>query len=149
MNSLIYIPLNENNKYLYIRHKLELIRIHLEKSKELGLEDIICKNYTDGRAIRNMNKPGYTDLIIYKDNKDCGIVSYRKIKSDIDNKPIIYISSLFIKTEFRRQGIATEIIKYIKHKENLRIELEVWYSLESNEFYKSLGFKELKTRYTY
>ena len=32
-------------------------------------------------------------------------------------------------------------------KKKYRIELECWYNMPSNEFYKSLGMKEIKTCY--
>ena len=53
---------------------------------------------------------------------------------------------IYIDNNFRGKGVAKEVIKLIKAL-NYRIELECWYGIPANNLYKSLGMKEIKTRY--
>lgn len=73
-------------------------------------------------------------------------MEYKIEKSAIDNKEILYLKNIYIKLEFRGEGIGRKVINELK-KKKYRIELECWYSMPSNNFYKNYGFKELKTRY--
>lgn len=74
------------------------------------------------------------------------MIEYQIITSDIDKKKILYIKYIYIEQRFRRKGIGKEVINLLK-KLNYRIELECWYDMPANDLYKSLGMKEIKTRY--
>ena len=56
------------------------------------------------------------------------------------------IKNIYIDNNFRGKGVGKEVIKLIKTL-NYRIELECWYEIPANNLYKSLGMKEIKTRY--
>ena len=75
-----------------------------------------------------------------------GIVEYKIENSEIDSKEILYLKDIYIKKEFRGRGLGREVLNELK-KLKYRIELECWYGMPANNFYKSFGFKELKTRY--
>ena len=84
--------------------------------------------------------------MIQIENKTVGIIEYQITKSDIDQKKILYIKNIYIDNNFRGKGVGKEVIKLIKAL-NYRIELECWYGIPANNLYKSLGMKEIKTRY--
>lgn len=56
------------------------------------------------------------------------------------------MKDIYIKKELRGKGLGRKVLNELK-KLNYRIELEYWYGMPANNFYKSFGFKELKTRY--
>ena len=70
------------------------------------------------------------------------------MKSEIDNKEILYIKDIYIKETDRGLGIGKQVISELR-KKKYRIELECWYGMPSNDMYKSMGAKEIKTRYMF
>ena len=88
----------------------------------------------------------YYQFLIINNKQSVGMVEYKIENSEIDNKEILYLKNIYIKKEFRGQGLGKEILNELE-KLNHRIELECWYGMPANNFYKSFGFKELKTRY--
>ena len=84
--------------------------------------------------------------MIQIENKTVGIIEYQITKSDIDQEKILYIKNIYIDNNFRGKGVGKEVIKLIKVL-SYRIELECWYGIPANNLYKSLGMKEIKTRY--
>ena len=45
-------------------------------------------------------------------------------------------------------GLGKKVINELR-KMQYRIELECWYNMPANDLYKSLGAKEIKTRYMF
>lgn len=129
--------------------KVDLIKYHQQFANQLGLDDLVVKNYCYKDAIRNLNKENYYQFLILNDNKEViGILEYTTQKSDIDNEKIVYLKDLYIVPQCRGTGIGEIIFNSIKEL-NYRIELECWYGMPSNNFYKKLGMKEIKTRYIF
>lgn len=131
---------------LFGKYKVELIKYHQEYANKLGLQDQMVEKYNINNAIRHIKENGYYQFLIINDNKTIGILEYQITKSDIDSKDILYLKNIYIKEEYRGKGIGKKVIKELQ-KLNYRIELECWYGMPSNELYKSLGAKEIKTRY--
>lgn len=136
---------NEDIK-IFGTYKLELIKLHQKYANNLGLVDNFVDNYSYDDAIKNINEENYFEYLISYNNKNIGVLEYKIIKSDIDNEEIIYIDNIYIKQEYRGLGIGKNIINELK-KQGKRIELECWYGMPANYLYRSLGMKELKTRY--
>lgn len=128
------------------KFKVDLIKYHQQYANELGLFDTVVNDYDDNKAIRNIGKTGFYQFLLNFNNNYVGIVEYQIQKSDIDNTTILYLKDIYIEKTYRRKGISTKVINELK-KLNYRIELECWYGMPANEFYKSIGAKELKTRY--
>lgn len=60
-------------------------------------------------------------------------------------KDCVDVCSFFVKEEFRRQGIATRILKYIIKNTNLPIKLWViWNNKAAQNLYLKCGFKYVK-----
>lgn len=133
---------------IFGEYKLELIKFHQEWAKKLGLFDKVVDKYTYDRAIKHINEDGYFQFLINHENEDIGIVEYKLEHSEIDSKKIIYVSCLYIKEKYRGLGFGKSIINELK-KQNMRIELECWYEMPANNMYKSMGMKEIKTRYMF
>lgn len=131
---------------LFGKYKVELIKYHQEYANKIGLQDQMVEKYNLSNATRHIKEDGYYQFLIIDDNEIVGILEYQITKSNIDNQEILYLKNIYIKEEHRGKGIGKNIIKELK-KLNYRIELECWYSMPSNELYKSLGAKEIKTRY--
>lgn len=128
------------------KFKVDLIKYHQHYANALGLFDVVVDDYDNNKAIRNIGKIGFYQFLINFNDNYIGIVEYQIQKSDIDNTSILYLKDIYIEESYRGQGISTKIINELK-KLNYRIELECWYGMPANEFYKSIGAKELKTRY--
>ncbi len=131
---------------IFGRYKVELIKFHQQYAQKLGLFDNVVANYSYDDAIRYINEKGYFQFLIQMDNEIVGIIEYQITNSDIDEKKILYIKDFYIGDDFRGKGIGKEVIKLIK-KLDYRIELECWYEIPANNLYKSLGMREIKTRY--
>lgn len=128
------------------KYKVDLIKYHQQFASKLGLYDEKVDKYTYDDAIRHVGEENYWQFLIIYDIKEIGILEYQIIQSDIDKKEIIYIKNIYIKEFFRNMGISKQIIDNLK-KQNYRIELECWYDIPANYFYKSLGAKEITVRY--
>ena len=128
------------------RYKVELIKEHQYYANRLGLYDIVVDKYNINDALRHINEKNYFQFLIMKDNQSIGIVEYKIDISEIDNKEILYLKDIYIKKEFRGKGFGKQVLNELE-KLNYRIELECWYGMPANNFYKSFGFKEIKTRY--
>ena len=136
----------DNDIEIFGKYKVELIKFHQQYAQKLGLFDNIVDNYNYDDAIRHIDEKGYFQFLIQIENKTVGIIEYQITKSDIDQEKILYIKNIYIDNNFRGKGVGKEVIKLIKAL-NYRIELECWYGIPANNLYKSLGMKEIKTRY--
>ena len=138
---------NSNNDIkTFGEYKVELIKFHQEYAEKLGLFDKVVDNYNFNDVIRHIKQKGFFQFLIQIENKTVGIIEYQITKSDIDQKKILYIKNIYIDNNFRGKGVGKEVINLIKTL-NYRIELECWYGIPANNLYKSLGMKEIKTRY--
>ena len=80
----------------------------------------------------------------YKDNELVGILVFKKLYEVID---ILY---LIVDKKFRKQGIGTELINYLKKLDYERIMLEVDTSnIEAINLYKKKGFNIINERKQY
>ena len=150
MNDLNNIKLKkvktEEEINVFVNFKIELVKYHEQFASIIGLEDDVVKNYDRKDAMKTIGKSNYYQFLIEYNNKDIGLLEYQMKKSKIDNQKILYIKKLFISDKYRGKGIGKAIMNELK-KKKYRIELECWYNMPSNEFYKSLGMKEIKTCY--
>lgn len=137
---------NHNEIEEFGKYKVDLIKEHQYYANKLGLYDMVVDKYNINDALRHIDEKNYNQFLIVNDNQTIGIVEYKIDKSEIDNKEILYLKNIYIKKEFRSKGLGREVLNELK-KLNYRIELECWYGMPANNFYKSFGFKELKTRY--
>lgn len=128
------------------RYKVELIKEHQYYANNLGLYDMVVDKYSINDALRHIDQKNYYQFLIINDKQSIGMVEYKIENSEIDNKEILYLKDIYIKKEFRGKGLGRKVLNELK-KLNHRIELECWYGMPANNFYKSFGFKELKTRY--
>ncbi len=93
-------------------------------------------------------KPRAHCLIAEWEGRPAGIAIYFYSFSSFAGKPGIYIEDLFIRSDFRRKGIASEILKHIAKKavdeDCARLEWSVlnWNS-DAIKFYASLGAESL------
>lgn len=136
----------DEDKMMFAKYKVELIKYHQQYANKLGLKDKIVEEYDLSDAIKHIGEEGYYQFLIIDDNKKVGILEYQLTKSDIDNKDILYLKNIYIESAYRGKGIGKKVINELR-KTNYRIELECWYQMPSNFLYKSLGAKEIKTRY--
>ncbi|MDD3303884.1 MAG: GNAT family N-acetyltransferase [Clostridia bacterium] len=130
----------------FSKFKVDLIKYHQQYANKLGLFDIVVDDYDDNKAIRNIGEKGFYQFLINYDNRYVGMVEYQIQKSEIDNESILYLKDIYIEESCRGLGIGSKIISELK-KLDYRIELECWYGMPANELYRSIGAKELKTRY--
>ena len=128
------------------RYKVELIKEHQYYANNLGLYDMVVDKYNINDALRHIEQKNYYQFLIMNNKQSIGIVEYKIENSEIDSKEILYLKDIYIKKEFRGRGLGREVLNELK-KLKYRIELECWYGMPANNFYKSFGFKELKTRY--
>lgn len=139
----------ESNKDIdtFVKYKIILVKYHQQYANAIGLIDEKVKNYNKDDAKKHIGQNNYFQYIIEHKNDDVGIIEYSIKTSSIDNEEILYINKIYIDDKHRGLRIGREVIKKIKNEINLRIELECWYGMPANDFYKSLGMKEIKTRY--
>lgn len=130
----------------FINFKIELVKYHEPFASKIGLEDDVVKNYNRKDAMKTIGKSNYYQFLIEYNKEDIGLLEYQIKKSKIDKQKILYIKKLYITEKYRGKGIGKDIIGELK-KKKYRIELECWYNMPSNNFYKSLGMKEIKTHY--
>ena len=128
------------------RYKVELIKEHQCYANNLGLHDMVVDKYNINDALRHINQENYYQFLIINNKQSIGMLEYKIENSEIDNKEILYLKDIYIKKEYRGKGLGKEALNELK-KLNHRIELECWYGMPANNFYKAFGFKELKTRY--
>ena len=143
---LIAVKSDEQIK-LFGTYKLELIKYHQQYANKLGLIDKVVENYTYNDTIKHLNEVNYRQFLVVNNSNIVGILEYRIEQSEIDDNKILYLKNLYIRKDSRGKGLAKAAINELK-KTGYRIELECWYGMPANDFYKSLGAKELKTRYT-
>lgn len=137
---------NYNETEEFGKYKMDLIKEHQYYANKLGLYDMVVDKYNINDALRHIGQKNYYQFLIMHDNQSIGMVEYKIEKSEIDNRDILYLKDIYIKKEFRGIGFGRKVFNELK-KLKYRIELECWYSMPANNFYKSLGGKELKTRY--
>ena len=137
---------NYNETEEFGKYKMDLIKEHQYYANKLGLYDMVVDKYNINDALRHIGQKNYYQFLIMHDNQSIGMVEYKIEKSEIDNGDILYLKDIYIKKEFRGIGFGRKVFNVLK-KLKYRIELECWYSMPANNFYKSLGGKELKTRY--
>ena len=142
---LIAVKSDEQIK-LFGTYKLELIKYHQQYANKLGLTDKVVENYTYNDTIKHLNEVNYRHFLVVDNSNIVGILEYRIEQSEIDDNKILYLKNLYIRKDSRGKGLAKAAINELK-KTGYRIELECWYGMPANDFYKSLGAKELKTRY--
>ena len=128
------------------KYKVELIKEHQYYANNINLYDMVVDDYNINDALRHIGKKNYYQFLIINDKQSIGILEYKIENSEIDDKEILYLKDIYIKKEFKNKGIGKKVLSELK-KLNYRIELECWYNMPANNFYKTMGFKELKTRY--
>lgn len=128
------------------KYKVDLIKEHQYYANKLGLHDMVVDKYNLEDALRHIAEKDYYQFLIVKDDLNIGIVEYQIMKSEIDGVEILYLKDIYINKNFRGIGLGRKVLNELK-KLNYRIELECWYDMPANNFYKSVGFKELKARY--
>ncbi len=128
------------------KYKVDLIKEHQYYANKLGLHDMVVDKYNLEDALRHIAEKDYYQFLIVKDDLNIGIVEYQIMKSEIDDVEILYLKDIYINKNFRGIGLGRKVLNELK-KLNYRIELECWYDMPANNFYKSFGFKELKARY--
>ena len=133
---------------IFGKYKVDLIKYHQQYANKLGLFDEVVDKYDFNNATRNIGKNGFYHFLIINNNEEIGILEYQIMKSEIDNKEILYIKDIYIKETYRGLGIGKQVINELR-KKKYRIELECWYGMPSNDMYKSMGAKEIKTRYMF
>ena len=107
---------------------------------------MIVDKYNINDALRHIGQKNYYQFLIIDNKQSIGMVEYKIENSEIDNKEILYLKDIYIKKEFRGRGLGRVVLNELKKLKH-RIELECWYGMPANNFYKSFGFKQLKTRY--
>lgn len=126
--------------------KVELIQHHQQFANSLGLTDKVVEGYTLDSAIRNVGKFDFHQFLILVDGLSVGVLEFQFTVSDIDDARILYLKSIYIREEHRGKGIGSRVIKWLKRL-GYRVEQECWYGMPSNGLYRSLGAREIKTRY--
>lgn len=126
--------------------KVDLVKYHQQFAENIGIRDMSVARYTFNKATKWLGKPGSFQFIIMLGDKQIGILEYLIRESEIDEKDIIYLRSLYIIEEYRGRGYGTALINYVKSL-GYRVEVECWYGMPANNLYKRLGAKEIKTRY--
>lgn len=127
-------------------YKVDLIKYHQQYANKIGLFDDVIANYDYNRAIRHIKENNFFSFFIQIEDEIVGILEYQITNSDIDKKEILYLKNMYIMEQFRGNGIGKQVMQLLK-KLNYRIELECWYEIPAKKLYKSLGMKEIKTRY--
>ena len=81
------------------------------------------------------------NIIVYEDKNDIvGFLQYLKLYDTLE------IINIFVKEEYRKQGIAKKMIDYLTDESINHILLEVRKSnTNAIEFYKHIGFNEIRT----
>lgn len=130
------------------KYKVALIKEHQYFANNLGLYDMVVDNYNIDDALRHIGQKNYYQFLIIINKQSVGMLEYKIETSEIDNNEILYLKDIYIKKECRCKGIGKKVLNELK-KLNYRIELECWYNIPANNFYKSFGFKELKIRYMF
>lgn len=138
----------KNDIQTFGKYKVDLIKYHQQYANKLGLFDEVVEKYDFNDAIKNVGKDGFYQFLIMNNDKEVGILEYQITKSDIDKKDIIYIKNIYIEESYRGMGLGKKVINELR-KMQYRIELECWYNMPANDLYKSLGAKEIKTRYMF
>ncbi|WP_312814271.1 GNAT family N-acetyltransferase [Sedimentibacter sp.] len=125
--------------------KLELMRYHLSFAEKLGIADYELLNYTKEQALSTSSQR--TSILFYCENELIGMSQVQEQVSEVDNCPILFIYSIYIKPSVQNQGVGNQFLHYLANKYRKRIECECWYDMPSKGFYKHVGFRPMMTRY--
>lgn len=138
---------DEEKLKIFAKYKIDCIKYHQQFANKLELHDVVVEKYDYNEAIKHYKEKSYYQYLIKYSDNYVGMVEYKLIKSEIDDKEIVYIDVIYIDEKYRGNHLAKKIINYLKEKYDTRIELECWYEMPSNNFYTSLGMRKIKTRY--
>lgn len=106
------------------------------------------KTYMD--YLNNIGKQREIGYLFQKDNKNVAFMNI-SIRNDYvngcDTSPVVFIESIYVLPEYRKMGIARELIKtaeeFAKEKGILQIASDCLIdNIDSELFHKSCGFKE-------
>lgn len=94
-----------------------------------------------------INSNTYAEAFIFEcDNKIAGYGLIAKTYSQEAGGIVIWIEEIYVKSEFRNQGLGSEFIKYIKDNipaKRYRLETEPE-NIKAQQLYKRHGFKPLE-----
>ena len=94
-----------------------------------------------------MNSDTYAEAFIFESEKTiCGYGLIAKTFSQEAGGMVVWIEEIYVKSEFRNQGLGSEFIEYIKDNipaKRYRLETEPE-NIKAQELYKRHGFKHLE-----
>ena len=137
------------SKKFFIEAVCELIKLHGEYARKLGITDKIVDEYTEESAAKHFDEEGYYNFIILKAKIYVGILQIKVKKSEFNSLPAIKICKAYIHEIARNTGVFAEAIELVLKcfPEVKSLELDCWYGLPANEVYQHMGFKEAMRLY--
>jgi len=101
--------------------------------------DFLLDKYFSLKAMDKYVKEGYEYFLINKDDKQAGFFCFKE-KDDF-----VYLDKLYIKKEYRGEGVGKSVLNYIEEKYQKKIVLNV--NMNNTPAYKAylaLGFKVIE-----
>lgn len=125
--------------------KMDLMQYHLEYSAQIGINDKELLQYTLEQTLSTAL--ARDNFIFLVDGEIVGMAQVEEQVSAVDDSPILFVHSIYIKPNFRHYSIGGLFLRYLCRRYKKRIECECWYGLPASNLYEKAGFKPMVTRY--
>lgn len=136
----------------YIDMYLELINLQYEEAAIQGIYDAERDRKTKEDAIDKLTNPDIQIELVCDHAEVIGFVRYQADHTETEQMIVddenmgIHIDQLYIKEAWRKMGYGTYILQSLKDTYK-KISLDCYYSLDTNEFYQKMGFKQVIATY--
>lgn len=125
--------------------KLELMQYHLEYAEQFGIKDSELLQYTLQKALSTTSSRD--NFLFFMNDEPVGMAQVEEQISPVDNTPILFVHSMYIKPNTRNHSIGGIFLRRLCKKYKKRVECECWYNIPASELYKKIGFQPMVTRY--
>lgn len=125
--------------------KMDLMQYHLKYAIQIGINDKELLQYTLEQSLSTT--PLRDNFIFLEDGEIVGMAQVEEQISAVDDTPILFVHSIYIRPDVRHVGIGGGFLRYLCRRYKKRIECECWYGIPASTLYEKAGFKPMVTRY--
>ena len=136
---------SENELNILCEMKVELMDYLVQYANKFNIQDDELMKYSMEQALSTIHQR--VNYLIFLNEEPVGMSQIQEQISDVDNRPILFVHSLYIKPLIQKRGIGGKYLRYLCRKYNKRIEIECWYDIPAKSLYERAGFLPMMTRY--
>lgn len=133
---------------IFCKMEKEINLLFLSYAKQIEIDDNDLKQRcTADYGMVYINDSNCHNYLVYDNNNIIGFIVYKIDRSAYTQKTTLMLEELYIKQEYRGNGVGRNIIHYLQNKFKLPIELNCYYQAPAYKFYEKLGGKPIQIRY--